>query len=166
MNPRPLLVLAPALVATVLAPLPAGASGVPWCGNADLRASYVATDAATSHRFGQIVLRNVSHHACRTGGYDGLSYVGHGNGTQIGAAATRDPAPHRVLTLQPGQRARSAVSETVAGVYSPATCHPVHVDGFRVYVPDSTRSQFVAHPTTGCANSAVHLLSHRPYARR
>ena len=42
-------------------------------------------------------------------------------------------------------------------------CRQTSVDGFRVYVPDATRSQFVEHRTTGCANAAVHLIGHRPY---
>jgi Protein of unknown function (DUF4232) len=157
-----------AVAIAVVATMPvssAQAAAAPWCKNADLHASYHATDSATSHRFGRIVLSNVSHHSCRTGGYGGISYVGHGNGTQIGAAATRDPGVHPVVTLQPGQRVRSDISETVADVFSPATCHPTHVDGFRVYVPDATKSQFIAHPTTGCANTAVHLISHKPYRR-
>ncbi len=70
-----------------------------------------------------------------------------------------------IVKLQPGQRVRSDISETVADVFSPATCHPTHVDGFRVYVPDATKSKFIAHPTTGCANTSVHLLSHKPYRR-
>jgi hypothetical protein len=136
-----------------------------WCTNAQLHASYHATDSATSHRFGRIVLKNVSHHRCRTGGYGGLSYVGHGNGTQIGAAADRDPGTVRVVVLRPGQRVRSDVSEAVAGVFSASQCHPVAVDGFRVYVPNATRSQFIAHRTTGCSSSSVHLISHKPYRR-
>ena len=37
------------------------------------------------------------------------------------------------------------------------------VDGFRVYVPDETRSQFIEHKTIGCANPKVHLLEHKAY---
>ena len=37
------------------------------------------------------------------------------------------------------------------------------MDGFRVYLPDETRSQFVKHPTTGCRNRHIHLLTHRAY---
>jgi hypothetical protein len=94
-----------------------------------------------------------------------LSYVGRGNGTQIGAAADRTPSKVRSIVLQPGQRVVSAVSATVAGVYSHHQCRPAHVDGFRVYVPNETRSQFVKHPTTGCRNQSVHLISHKAYRR-
>jgi hypothetical protein len=164
---RKLLIGSAAAIAAAasLLPLPAEAAAAPWCSNANLHASYHATDSGASHRFGRIVLKNISHHACRTGGYGGVSYVGGGNGTQIGAAADRDPGVHPVVTLQPGQRVRSDISETVAGVFSSATCQPAAVDGFRVYVPNATTSQFIAHRTTGCRNTAVHLISHKPYRR-
>lgn len=151
---------------------PAGSAGavgdstVATCTNADLAASYHAGGAAMSHRYGRIVLRNVSDHSCSTGGYGGLSYVGGGDGTQVGAAADRDGGTVRTFVLDPGDKAASRVEETVAGVYPRRTCHPRHVDGFRVYVPNATRSQFVEHVTTGCANAHVHLISHRPFRLR
>jgi hypothetical protein len=142
----------------------AQATTVPWCGNADLAASYRYSDSGAGHVYGWIVLRNVSGHACATGGFGGLSYVGDGDGTQIGAPADRDGTAVRVV-LAPGQRVRSQVDETRAQNYPRKRCHRTHVDGFRIYVPDSTAAQFVAHPTTGCRNDAVHLLSHRAYRR-
>ncbi|GAA1927830.1 DUF4232 domain-containing protein [Nocardioides hwasunensis] len=153
----------PAQAAAVSAP--SSSSAVPECRSADLRADYRARDAATGHRFGVIRLRNVSDRTCVVQGYGGLSYVGGGDGTQVGAAADRDPGQARRVVLQPGERARSEISETVAQNYPRARCRPTPVDGFRVYVPDSTRSQFVARPTTGCRNDAVHLLSHKPFHR-
>lgn len=135
------------------------------CGNADLSARYRSSGAGLGHRYGQIVLTKVSDSACRTGGYGGLSYVGHGDGTQIGAAADREPSQVRSIVLQPGERVRGDVTETVAQNYPKKRCRPEPVDGFRVYVPNATRSKFVKHPTTGCANPHVHLLSHRAYRR-
>ncbi|WP_084152325.1 DUF4232 domain-containing protein [Nocardioides halotolerans] len=137
--------------------------GVPECAKADLSAKYRGGDAATSHRYGRIVLRNTSEHACFVKGYGGLSYVGKGNGTQIGAPADRTPSPTPRTVLQPGDKVRSAVVETSTGPYSAKECRPTKVDGFRVYVPDETRSFFIAHRTTGCANPKIHLLSHKAY---
>lgn len=150
--------LAPAAHATAPA-------AVPHCGNADLAVSYRYSDSAMSHRFGWVVMRNRSSHDCVTGGFGGLSYVGHGNGTQIGAASVRVGGPARMHVLAPGQRLRSAISEATALVYPRGTCRPTHVDGFRVYVPDATRSQYVAHPTTGCANPKVELIQDKAYRR-
>lgn len=162
-----LLVAAGSFSVPVLAGTPsaAAASAVPRCHNADLHARYRATDNGAGHRFGKIVLRNVSGHRCRTGGFGGLSYVGDGNGTQIGAPADRQGSGGSFV-LRPGQRAVSRVDETVAENYDAAACRPHAVDGFRIYVPNATRSQFVAHPTTGCLDPAVHLISHTAYRKR
>ena len=116
--------------------------------------------------YGRIVLRNTSDHACHTGGYGGISYVGDGNGTQIGAPARRiDASDVATYVLQPGQRLRSTIGETEAGNYPRKRCHPAHVDGFRIYVPNATASQYVVHPTTGCRNAHVRLISQKPYRR-
>jgi Protein of unknown function (DUF4232) len=154
-----------ALVAALVPLAGAEAAATPQCTSANLKASFHHTDSGASHRFGQLALKNVTHHRCKTGGYGGLSYVGDGNGTQIGAAADRDPGTVRTIILRPGQRVVSEVSETVAGVFSSDTCQPTHVDGFRVYVPNATLSKYIAHPTTGCRNTAVHLITHKPYRR-
>ncbi|MEX0427300.1 DUF4232 domain-containing protein [Nocardioides sp. DS6] len=140
----------------------AQASDTPACGNTDLKASYRYSDAGAGHRYGWIVLTNVSGHACRTGGFGGLSYVGKGNGTQIGAAADRIGKAY-TLVVKPQKTIRSAVDEVVAANFPKKACTPTHVDGFRVYVPNATKSQYVVHPTTGCAKAKVHLLSHHSY---
>jgi len=152
---------------SLVAALPsATASGTPACTNADLTASYRHTDDGAGHHFGFIVLRNTSSRACHTGGYGGISYVGQGNGTQIGAPAVRrNPGAVRTYVLQPGQRLRSPLDEVSALNFSPKRCRRAHVDGFRVYVPNATRAQYVVHPTTGCRNHHVKLMSHRPYRR-
>ena len=151
------------VVATLAAASPAQARA-PWCTNADLKASYVYSDSGAGHVWGWIVLSNRSTHDCRSGGFGGLSYVGFGNGTQIGAPADRIGTA-TVLLLRPGQRVRSLVQETRAANYPRAMCRPHRVDGFRVYVPDATKSQYVPHPTVGCLNANVHLLEHHAYAR-
>ena len=120
MSQRRLVALAGAALAagTSLAP-PAGAATSPWCGNADLHAAYHATDSGAGHRFGQIVLTNTSRHTCRTGGFGGLSYVGFGNGTRIGAPADRVASPHPVVALR-SPTAPSA-ARTVRSTCSPTT---------------------------------------------
>ncbi len=144
----------------------AQAAPVKECTNAQLKAAYKGGDAATSHVFGRIVLTNVSSRTCSVRGFGGLSYVGHGDGTQVGAAADRATGTKvTTVVLRPGDKARSKVSETSTGPYDASQCTPVAVDGFRVYVPDSTASQFVAHPTTGCEQTGVHLLSHQAFKR-
>ena len=111
------------------------------------------------------MLRNVSDHACRTGGYGGLSYVGGGDGTQVGAPADRVPGTARSIVVRPGDKVVSEVSESDTTVYPRRRCRRAQVDGFRVYLPNETASQFIAHRTTGCRNERVHLLSHQAYRR-
>ena len=151
--------------ALVLTPGGAEASGraTPECTNANLTAKYRGGDASMSHVYGRIVLRNTSDRTCWVRGYGGLSYVGGGDGTQVGAPADRTPSPTPRVVLRPGQKVRSAVVETSYGPFPAHRCQPTPVDGFRVYLPDETRSQFIAHRTTGCANPVVHLLAHRAY---
>jgi hypothetical protein len=141
----------------------AGERGVAECTKADLSATYRGGDAGMSHVFGRIVLRNTSGTSCYVKGYGGLSYVGGGNGTQVGAPADRTPSAAPRTVLAPGDKVRSGVSETSYGAYSKSECQPTKVDGFRVYVPDETRSIYIQHPTTGCANPTVHLLEHKAY---
>jgi len=149
-----------------VAGLPAEAAGTPLCTNADLHASYHAGGGAMGTLYGRIVLRNISGHACHTGGYGGVSYVGDGNGTQIGAAARRiDKSDVATFVLQPGQRLRSPIGETEAANYPRKRCHPAPVDGFRIYVPNATKSQYVVHPRTGCRNPHIRLISQKPYRR-
>ena len=105
-----------------------------------------------SHRFGRIILTNVSDHACKIGGYGGVSYVGGGNGTQIGAPADRDPGTIRAFMLAPGDRVKSKISEAAPTSTRGARAGRRPVDGFRVYLPNETRSQFIRHRTIGCAN--------------
>ncbi|RYB93472.1 DUF4232 domain-containing protein [Nocardioides oleivorans] len=139
------------------------AAATPECTDADLSADYRARGAGAGHRFGVLRLRNTSDSTCWVRGFGGLSYVGGGDGTQVGAAADRDGAAGARVVLQPGERTTSAVDETVAVNYPRGRCRPTPVDGFRVYVPDSTESQFVKHRTTGCRNDAIHLISHRAF---
>ena len=122
-----------ALAATGVAVVPAAttavAASLPACHAADVALHYRATDSGAGHRYGRIVMKNTSTHACTSGGFGGLSYVGDGDGTQIGAAADREGTWH-AFTLQPGQRAYSPVDEVVAQNYPKATCRPAAVDGF------------------------------------
>lgn len=145
---------------------PATAATHPWCTNADLHAGFRVTGAAAGSVYGRIRLTNVSDRACVTGGYGGVSYVGDGDGTQIGHAAIRQSADKVAsYVLKPGQRLVSPLQMTQAANYDPGACNSAHVDGFRVYVPNATLSQFVPHESIGCRNAEIHLLFQKPYRR-
>ena len=135
-------------------------AAAPTCQNAQMKAGYKYDSSAAGHRYGFIVLQNTGTTSCTIHGFGGLSYVGDGNGTQIGRAAVRRGTTY-TKTVAPGQRVRSPIDERPAGNFG--NCRPHKVDGFRVYIPQATKSQYIAHPTTGCLNSTVPLLTHGSY---
>jgi hypothetical protein len=118
--------------------------------------------AAGSYGVG-IVLTNTGDRTCTLQGWPGVSLVGGGDGTQIGAPAALDRAtPHETLSLAPGDEVQSIVQVARAGLYDAAECEPTATDGFRVYPPGSVRSLFVdasGNSPEGCANTAVQQLS-------
>lgn len=107
-----------------------------------------------------ITLRNTGSTTCTLQGWPGVSFVGDGDGTQIGAAATLDrSSAHPTMTLRPGQIAVAPLKIANAEDFSNAACSPVAADGFRVYPPGSKESLYVpASGYTACAESSAALL--------
>ncbi len=141
------------------------AASPPACTAAMTKISFRAGQGAAGSIYGHVRLKNVSRQTCTIHGYGGISYVGYGDGTQVGAAAQRTRAKVRTVTLAPGQRARARVQMVEAGNYPRRTCGPTKVDGFRVYLPGETHAAFARYRTTGCANAHVQLLYNKPYRR-
>lgn len=105
---------------------------------------------------------NTTDAECFLDGPPGVSLVGDGNGTQLGAAATWTGTGSRV-TIAPGGSAYAPVKLTNARNYDASECSPVPADGYRVYPPHSYTSVFVkASGVTACSNDAVELLSAGP----
>jgi hypothetical protein len=151
---------------TTSAPAAATSTGVGACLVAQLTATLGAgAGGGAGHMYPFLVFTNKGTTACTVRGYPGVSFVGNGSGTQLGAAATREAAGITIttLTLAPGQSAHSQLSITVAGNYDPATCKPKAADGLRVYPPAETHSLFVASTAyTACQNASVVLMLVRP----
>lgn len=105
---------------------------------------------------------NTTDAECLLDGPPGVSFVGDGNGTQIGAAATQtgDGQPVRIAA---GGSAYAPLKVANAQNYDAADCTPVAADGYRVYPPHSYTSVFVkASGTTACQNPDAALLSVGP----
>ena len=136
-------------------------SNTPACRTRQLAGSInTKGGGAAGSLYVRLVLRNVSGRACHTGGFPGVSYVGDGNGTQIGAPADRVYRGRpRTLVVRPGGRLVATLREVDARNYPARVCRPRSTDGLRVYPPNQTTSTFVAQRTTGCRNKAVHLLT-------
>jgi hypothetical protein len=151
---------------TASAPVAAASTGVGKCLASQLTVTLGAgSGSGAGHAYPDLVLTNKGTTTCTVKGYPGVSFVGNGNGTQLGAAATRQAAgvPITTLTLAPGAAAHAQLSITMAGNYDAATCNPKTADGLRVYPPDETHSVFVATTSyTACQNASIALLIVRP----
>ena len=140
-------------------------SGPAQCATSQLHASLGAGDGAAGSTYYQVVLTNTGDQPCKTGGFGGISFVGGGDGTQIGAAAKRQQESQaRTIVLQPGDKTSATLQEVDPGSYDKSTCKPTPVDGLRIYPPNNTESLFVKQDgAVGCAKQKVQLLFLRPY---
>lgn len=127
----------------------AGAPGqtTPECTQDMLAASVspVSNSGAAGHTQYQLRLQNTSNENCHIAGYPGVSVVGHGDGTQIGNAASRLPADGRSTVLIPNASAYStidAVNISSDGGPLGKSCDVVNADGWRVYGPNLTKSLY------------------------
>lgn len=110
-----------------------------------------------------LVFTNTSASSCTLKGYPGVSFVGHGNGTQLGAAAVEDPSVAIVAnTLASGDTVSAQLKITNAQNYA-NSCTLVPADGLRIYPPHSYKAVFVkAAGLSACSNAAITLLTVRP----
>jgi hypothetical protein len=133
------------------------------CTSANLTAAILnnAGGGAAGSTYVSLVLTNKGTTSCTLQGWPGVSFVGHGNGTQIGQAAAFDKtSPHPTVTLAPAGSAKSTLRIVQAGNYSAADCTPTKADGFRVYPPGQKASIFATKAGfTACAKTSVSLLT-------
>ncbi|WP_258368560.1 DUF4232 domain-containing protein [Curtobacterium sp. MCBD17_013] len=108
-----------------------------------------------------LTLTNTGTTPCTLQGWPGVSFVGGGDGEQIGAPAELDrTSEHDTVTLGPGAQGQVALKITQAAAYDAAECSPQPADGFRVYPPGSKTSLFIKDTAyTACASGTVHLLT-------
>ena len=104
---------------------------------------------------------NTGSASCTLFGRPGVSFVGNGDGTQLGAPADFDmSSAATTVTLAPGGSAHAPLKISVAENYDAASCQPSPIDGLRVYAPGETHAQFIADTSyTACINAAVHLIT-------
>jgi len=116
--------------------------------------------AGAGSTFPYLVLKNTGSSPCQLQGWPGVSFVGDGKGTQLGAAATFDrSSPHATVTLLPNGHAHAPLKIAQAANYPKSSCKPKQADGLRVYVPGEKHSIFVkASGLTACTNSTLQLL--------
>lgn len=165
----PTVTTSPSSTATPSSPTPVatgagGTDGTPpvtACTTAELAGSIVAgSGGAAGSTYVDLALTNKGTSACALQGWPGVSFVGSGNGTQIGAAAKFDrSSAHPTITVVAGGNAKAVVQIVQAGNYNSATCSPVTADGFRVYPPGQKASLYIAHSAPACRAKNVDLLT-------
>ena len=156
---------ATALAAATLGVAPTSAQAtVQQCSSSDLAVTLVDLRGAAGSRVGELRFTNVARHSCQLRGYPGVSYVGFGNGTQIGRAATWDAGTVRTVTLAPRRHADAPIRLVDVRNYPASRCRPTGVDGLRVYVPNSRLAKFVPFHTTGCRSTRVATIFVKPVA--
>ncbi|MCP2265865.1 DUF4232 domain-containing protein [Promicromonospora thailandica] len=133
------------------------------CLEPDLAGSLAAAPGGGSagHDQLEIVLTNTGDEDCVLQGWPGVSFVGDGDGTQLGAAAILDrSSAHQPVPLAPGDAAHADLQVAHAENYGD-DCHQTPADGLRVYAPGETRSLFVQNDEltlTACASADQELL--------
>lgn len=139
-----------------------GGSASGRCATADLAGSIApGSGGAAGSVIVHLVLTNTGSTTCTLQGWPGVSFVGGGTGTQIGAAATQEQgSPNPSVTLTPGRAAVAPLKIGQAGNYSAADCDATTPDGFRVYPPGSKESLFVKDTDyRACGNTSATLLA-------
>jgi hypothetical protein len=137
-------------------------SVVSRCTVDELSVTLGAGNGAAGSEIVPIVFTNTGKTSCELHGFPGVSFVGDGNGTQLGAAADEDSSSPIVQnTLKPGGAVQAQLK--IASAQNFDNCTVVPADGFRVYPPHSFDSVFVkATGMSACSNAAVHLLTVQP----
>ena len=139
--------------------------GTAACTTGDLKLGIAEASggAAAGSNYLLITFRNTSSAPCTLYGWPGVSLVGDGNGTQLGAAAVRvDSGAQKTVTLQPGKQTTALLQVAQAGNYSSSACDPATADGFRIYVPNQKAAVFVKKSTPACRKSGAALLHISP----
>jgi hypothetical protein len=145
-------------------PSASGSVSIPGtCTVNELSVTLGRANGAAGSQIVPIVFTNTGSSNCTLTGYPGVSFVGDGNGTQLGAAADEDASVAIVPnSLAPGDTVSAQLRITQAGNYS-GSCTVVPADGLRVYPPHSYEAVFVkANNLSACSNADVKLLSVQP----
>lgn len=120
------------------------------CRDADLGVAVAVADGgggAGSEEY-NVLFTNTGGETCALRGTPGVSVVGDGNGTQLGAAAERVQSGVKTVRLQSGETAAAPLRIVNIGTDGGPLdgCTVQQGDGYRVYPPHSTRAFLVQDP--------------------
>lgn len=108
---------------------------------------------AAGSRYILLTFKNEASSTCFLDGHPGVSFVGKGNGTQLGRPAQRMSSLTKRVLLKPGGGTTALVRIGEADNYDAKQCAPTTADGFRVYPPGSRNSVFVRFKIQACQRS-------------
>jgi hypothetical protein len=152
---------APATPTSSATPTPTP-SGPQPCPASALRAALGSGNGAAGSTYYPLELTNTSGSACTLFGYPGVSFVTGAGGSQIGRAASRNPAlSDELVTLAPGAVAHSTLQVVDAANYPPGRCHMVTAHLLKIYPPNQTAPLYLGFTAPACTaqGNGVHILS-------
>lgn len=135
------------------------AAGAAACSASNLRITLGNGGAAAGTDFTVLDFTNSGTAPCTLYGFPGVSLI-NSAGTQIGAAASRNPATASTLvTLAPGGKANAQLGVANAQNYPAASCKPTAASRLKIFPPNQTQPIEVSFTATACAVSSAHQLS-------
>jgi hypothetical protein len=136
----------------------APAATVPACTATDLAVwvNEEASQGAAGTWYYPLEFTNTSHHACKTGGYPGVSATD-AMGHQLGDAAARDPVfPGHVVTIPAGGTAHALLGYGAVEV-STSGCKPKLAAQLKVYPPNSRTAINAFFDQPACTTGGSHV---------
>jgi hypothetical protein len=108
--------------------------------------------AAAGSTYYPIQFSNSGSTPCTLYGYPGVSFVNAAGGSQVGAAATRDPTlPATLITLSPGQTVHATLQVVDAMNYPSSGCGLVTAHWLKIYPPNQTAPVYVSFTAQTCS---------------
>ena len=137
----------------------ATAASAPSCSTSNLRITLGNGGAGAGTDFTVLDFTNSGTSACTLYGFPGVSLTDSA-GTQIGAAATRNPSTAATLIrLAPGAKANAALGVANAENYPTSVCKPTTAAQLKVYPPNQTQTTELPFDVNGCTVAGTHQLS-------
>lgn len=139
-------------------PTPAGPAP---CATSALRASVGSGDGAAGSTYYPLEFTNVSGAACTLFGYPGISFVTGAGGSQIGRAASRNPAVgSKLVTIAAGSTVHATMQVVNAMNFSNSDCHLVTAHWLKIYPPNQKVPIYLSFTAQTCASRAksMHIL--------
>jgi hypothetical protein len=141
------------------------AAPVPVCQTTSLSVGLAAAKAggAAGTSYVPLTFGNKSAGQCELRGYPGVSFVTAAGGSQIGAAATRDPGFTVMPVMLPaGGTAHAWLQVAAAQNYPGPACGQVTAPELRVYPPGNTVPAYLRNSFPACRSASAGVLSVLP----